>query len=182
MFGLDTKDTRLLLIVAALALLAPFLLNPFPDGSAMAQFNAGYPDLMQRFVIFGIFAIGFNILFGLTGYLRRIIEIMLRCTDDICQPELWSHDLCITTGAHSPIRFGMSADDKHELYRSGYLQCQRYVRNFLPRDLSNNCGMASTPSSEEIASQDGHIQASIDMHIVSNSSKTMRGGPSGVNL
>ena len=32
-------------------------------------FNAGYPDLMQRFVIFGIFAIGFNILFGLTGYL-----------------------------------------------------------------------------------------------------------------
>jgi ABC-type branched-subunit amino acid transport system permease subunit len=24
---------------------------------------------MQRFVIFGIFAIGFNILFGLTGYL-----------------------------------------------------------------------------------------------------------------
>ncbi|MEM8822231.1 MAG: branched-chain amino acid ABC transporter permease [Pseudomonadota bacterium] len=48
---------------------APFLLNPFPEGSAMAQFNAGYPDLMQRFVIFGIFAIGFNILFGLTGYL-----------------------------------------------------------------------------------------------------------------
>ncbi len=35
----------------------------------MAQFNAGYPDLMQRFVIFGILAIGFNILFGLTGYL-----------------------------------------------------------------------------------------------------------------
>jgi ABC-type branched-subunit amino acid transport system permease subunit len=35
----------------------------------MAQFNAGYPDLMQRFIIFGIFAIGFNLLFGLTGYL-----------------------------------------------------------------------------------------------------------------
>ncbi|MEM8848849.1 MAG: branched-chain amino acid ABC transporter permease [Pseudomonadota bacterium] len=50
-------------------MLAPFLLNPFPEGSMMAQFNAGYPDLMQRFVIFGIFAIGFNILFGLTGYL-----------------------------------------------------------------------------------------------------------------
>lgn len=50
-------------------MLAPFILNPFPEGSAMAQFNAGYPDLMQRFVIFGIFAIGFNILFGLTGYL-----------------------------------------------------------------------------------------------------------------
>lgn len=69
MFGLDKKDLNLLLIVAALTLLAPFILNPFPTDSGLAQFNAGYPDLMQRFVIFGIFAIGFNILFGLTGYL-----------------------------------------------------------------------------------------------------------------
>lgn len=69
MFGLDKKDATLLVVVAILALFAPFILNPFPEGSAMAQFNAGYPDLMQRFVIFGIFAIGFNILFGLTGYL-----------------------------------------------------------------------------------------------------------------
>jgi len=35
----------------------------------LAPFGAAYPDLMQRFAIFGIFAIGFNILFGLTGYL-----------------------------------------------------------------------------------------------------------------
>ncbi|MFK7880621.1 branched-chain amino acid ABC transporter permease [Roseobacter sp.] len=69
MMGLTKKDFTLLIIVACLALFAPFILNPFPAGSAMAQFNAGYPDLMQRLVIFGIFAIGFNILFGLTGYL-----------------------------------------------------------------------------------------------------------------
>lgn len=69
MLGLETRDLRLLLLVAAVSLLAPFILNPFPDGSALALFNAGYPDLMQRFAIFGIFAIGFNILFGLTGYL-----------------------------------------------------------------------------------------------------------------
>lgn len=69
MLGLDRKDTRLFLIVVGLTMLAPFILNPFPEGSSLAQFNAGYPDLMQRFVIFGIFAIGFNILFGLTGYL-----------------------------------------------------------------------------------------------------------------
>jgi len=69
MLGLNTKDARLLIIVIGLTMLAPFILNPFPEGSEMAQFNAGYPDLMQRFVIFGIFAIGFNILFGLTGYL-----------------------------------------------------------------------------------------------------------------
>ena len=67
--GLTRKDFGLLAVVIALTMLAPFLLNPFPSNSAMAQFNAGYPDLMQRFVIFGIFAIGFNILFGLTGYL-----------------------------------------------------------------------------------------------------------------
>lgn len=69
MLGLNKKDTSLLIIVAILTMLAPFILNPFPEGSELAQFNAGYPDLMQRFVIFGIFAIGFNILFGLTGYL-----------------------------------------------------------------------------------------------------------------
>ena len=69
MLGLDKKDSTLLLIVVALTMLAPLILNPFPTESALAQFNAGYPDLMQRFVIFGIFAIGFNILFGLTGYL-----------------------------------------------------------------------------------------------------------------
>ncbi|WP_293575945.1 branched-chain amino acid ABC transporter permease [Phaeobacter sp.] len=69
MFKLEKTDQTLLIVVGILTLFAPFILNPFPEGSAMAQFNAGYPDLMQRFVIFGIFAIGFNILFGLTGYL-----------------------------------------------------------------------------------------------------------------
>ena len=69
MFNLDGKDTLTFLFVVAVTLLAPFLMNPFPEASALAQFNAGYPDLMQRFVIYGIFAIGFNILFGLTGYL-----------------------------------------------------------------------------------------------------------------
>ncbi len=69
MLGIESKDRNLLLLVAFLALFAPFLLNPFPENSGLALFNAGYPDLMQRFAIFGIFAIGFNILFGLTGYL-----------------------------------------------------------------------------------------------------------------
>ena len=69
MLNLDRKDALTFMFVIAVTLLAPFLMNPFPEASALAQFNAGYPDLMQRFVIFGIFAIGFNILFGLTGYL-----------------------------------------------------------------------------------------------------------------
>lgn len=35
----------------------------------LAPIGAAYPDLLQKFAIFGIFAIGYNILFGLTGYL-----------------------------------------------------------------------------------------------------------------
>lgn len=35
----------------------------------LAPLGAAYPDLLQKFAIYGIFAIGFNILFGLTGYL-----------------------------------------------------------------------------------------------------------------
>ena len=35
----------------------------------LAPLGANYPDLLQKFAIFGIFAIGYNILFGLTGYL-----------------------------------------------------------------------------------------------------------------
>ncbi|MEM1130559.1 MAG: branched-chain amino acid ABC transporter permease [Pseudomonadota bacterium] len=69
MLGLTGRDFSLFLAVVVATLAAPILLNPFPETSELAQFNAGYPDLMQRFVIFGIFAIGFNILFGLTGYL-----------------------------------------------------------------------------------------------------------------
>ena len=69
MLGLDNRDMKLFIWVVCITVLAPFILNPFPAESELAQFNAGYPDLMQRFMIFGIFAIGFNILFGLTGYL-----------------------------------------------------------------------------------------------------------------
>ena len=55
-----SKD-RLLLGGFALAVLAMPLW--------MAPLGAAYPDLLQKFAIYGIFAIGFNILFGLTGYL-----------------------------------------------------------------------------------------------------------------
>ena len=70
MLGLNSRDFRLFVIVCALCLLAPIILNPFPVTSSLGEsFNAGYPALMQRFVIFGLLVIGFNILFGLTGYL-----------------------------------------------------------------------------------------------------------------
>jgi ABC-type branched-subunit amino acid transport system permease subunit len=35
----------------------------------LSPIGAAYPDLLQKFAIFGILAVGYNILFGLTGYL-----------------------------------------------------------------------------------------------------------------
>lgn len=57
---MSRKDLTLFLGFSGVVLLLPILATPF---------GAAYPDLLQRFMIFGIFAIGFNILFGLTGYL-----------------------------------------------------------------------------------------------------------------
>jgi ABC-type branched-subunit amino acid transport system permease subunit len=57
---LQHNDHLLMIVFTIIVLAAPVILAPI---------GAGYPDLMQRFAIFGIFAIGYNILFGLTGYL-----------------------------------------------------------------------------------------------------------------
>ncbi|KAA3621988.1 MAG: branched-chain amino acid ABC transporter permease [Proteobacteria bacterium] len=54
------KDAMIMLVFTAAVLTMPLWLAPI---------GAGYPDLVQKFAIFGLFAIGFNILFGLTGYL-----------------------------------------------------------------------------------------------------------------
>jgi len=52
-----------------LGLLAGFAIAVFAMPIWLQPLGAAYPDLMQKFAIFGIFAIGFNILFGMTGYL-----------------------------------------------------------------------------------------------------------------
>ena len=54
------NDMVLMAIFTAAVLAMPIWLAPI---------GAAYPDLLQKFAIYGIFAIGFNILFGLTGYL-----------------------------------------------------------------------------------------------------------------
>ncbi|MBL4758672.1 MAG: branched-chain amino acid ABC transporter permease [Rhizobiales bacterium] len=54
------KDWLLLIVFAVVVLTAPITLEPL---------GAAYPDILQKFAIYGLFAIGFNILFGLTGYL-----------------------------------------------------------------------------------------------------------------
>ena len=60
MFSLKKSDLILLVCFSAAVLLGPLI---------MAPIGLDYPDILQKFAIFGIFAIGFNILFGLTGYL-----------------------------------------------------------------------------------------------------------------
>ncbi|WP_319774374.1 branched-chain amino acid ABC transporter permease [Breoghania sp.] len=54
------NDMVLMALFALVVLAMPLWLAPI---------GAGYPDLLQKIAIYGIFAIGFNILFGLTGYL-----------------------------------------------------------------------------------------------------------------
>jgi ABC-type branched-subunit amino acid transport system permease subunit len=54
------RDLIILVVFSIIVLIAPLW------GSLI---GAGYPDLLQRFAIFGLFAVGYNILFGLTGYL-----------------------------------------------------------------------------------------------------------------
>ncbi len=56
----DFSEWRVMLIFAAVVLAMPLWLK---------LVGAGYPDLLQKFAIYGVFAIGFNILFGLTGHL-----------------------------------------------------------------------------------------------------------------
>jgi len=60
MKDLFKSNLAVMLIFSAVVLTAPIWLTPF---------GASYPDLLQKFAIFGLFAVGFNILFGLTGYL-----------------------------------------------------------------------------------------------------------------
>ncbi|RUM99863.1 branched-chain amino acid ABC transporter permease [Pseudaminobacter arsenicus] len=60
MFSLAKKDLLSLGVFALIVLAMPFWLSPL---------GAAYPALMQKLAIFAIFAVGFNILFGLTGYL-----------------------------------------------------------------------------------------------------------------
>jgi len=55
-----SSNILIMLIFSAVVLSAPIWLDPL---------GANYPDLLQKFAIFGIFAVGYNILFGLTGYL-----------------------------------------------------------------------------------------------------------------
>ncbi len=55
-----SRDMTFFALFCVAVLTMPFWLEPI---------GAGYPDLLQKFAIFGLLAVGFNILFGLTGYL-----------------------------------------------------------------------------------------------------------------
>ncbi len=60
LFRMSRRDVVLFAAFAVVVLAMPIWLQPL---------GAAYPALMQKLVISAIFAIGFNILFGLTGYL-----------------------------------------------------------------------------------------------------------------
>src|SRR5262245_10958466 len=60
LFMMTRRDLITFAIFGLVVVLMPIWLAPL---------GAAYPGLLQKFAIYAIFAIGFNILFGLTGYL-----------------------------------------------------------------------------------------------------------------
>ncbi len=60
MFALPKKQLIIFVIFALVVLTMPLWMSPL---------GAAYPGLLQKFAIYGLLALGFNILFGLTGYL-----------------------------------------------------------------------------------------------------------------
>ncbi len=60
LFALSRRDLVTFALFGLVVMTMPIWLAPF---------GAAYPGLLQKFAIYAIFAIGFNILFGLTGYL-----------------------------------------------------------------------------------------------------------------
>lgn len=59
MLGLNARDFRVFLIFSAVVLTMPIWMSPIH----------GSVSFYQLFAVFGLFTIGFNLLFGLTGYL-----------------------------------------------------------------------------------------------------------------
>ena len=64
--SLEQNETKIMIIFSAVVLLMPIWLIPF---------GAAYPDLLQKFAIFGIFAIGFNILFASQGISLLVMQL-----------------------------------------------------------------------------------------------------------
>jgi ABC-type branched-subunit amino acid transport system permease subunit len=60
LFQLSRRDTLIFVLFALVVITMPVWTAPF---------GANYSGLMQKFAIYAIFAVGFNVLFGLTGYL-----------------------------------------------------------------------------------------------------------------
>ena len=58
LFQLSRRDALIFVLFALVVITMPVWTAPF---------GANYSGLMQKFAIYAIFAIGFNVLFGLTG-------------------------------------------------------------------------------------------------------------------
>ena len=99
------------LVFAAAVLAMPVWLSPI---------GAAYPDLLQKFAIFGIFAIGFNILFGLTGYLSFGHAAFLGVGS---YAAVWSFKL-LTMNVVPAVLFGVAASGVFALL-IGYVSLRR---------------------------------------------------------
>jgi hypothetical protein len=53
--------------------------------------------------------------------------MILDATEDRISPELWTHDVLIRTGHHSPVNFDIAEDGRRELFQLGYEQCLQHL-------------------------------------------------------
>jgi len=80
---------------------------------------------------------------GLAAYIGRVMEIMLRCADDLCCPEWFTHDLRLAIDHSGPMAFGMAAEEKQQLYEQGYQKSRRMLGES-PVELMNGAGLAES--------------------------------------
>ena len=65
--------------------------------------------------------------FGFSTYVQRVADMILDATEDRISPELWTHDVLIRTGHHSPVNFDIAEDGRRKLYQLGYEQCLQHL-------------------------------------------------------
>lgn len=120
-FGVRRVGTDMF-VDGALTVIDPARLFPFPaDASVVVRLRAHALPMARRRS------------FGPAAYVRRIMEIMLRCADDLCSPEWFTHDIQLHLAPDSPVAFGMTPAEKRELYELGREQCAAVFADRCPQ-------------------------------------------------
>lgn len=65
------------------------------------------------------------------SYMRRVVEMMFRCAEDLCSPEQFTHDLELRVSSSAAFTFGITPDQKHKLFDEAYRHTHDYLMNLV---------------------------------------------------